>query len=144
MSRNAGHPADLVTSQLIGPADAATTELTANLDCQGADYAVINVSLSAEANTNSTNVGITISESDDTTATNFATFDANFNRTVDNTAAAVATSCIDLRGRKRYLRVTVTPDTTTNGAVGISATGHLAKGVRTGTASDYGDDVIFG
>ena len=37
-----------VDSVLIGPTDAATTALTANLDCQGANYASIKVLLSAE------------------------------------------------------------------------------------------------
>jgi len=135
-------PATGVDSVMIGVTDAATAALTANLDTQDAHYATIRVNLSAEANTNSTNVAIQLSESDDTVVTNFATWDATFNRTVDNTSAAVATSHIDLEGRKRYIRLTVTPDTTTNGAVGISAIGTLSKSVRTGTLSDYGDDVI--
>ncbi len=132
-----------VDSIVITPTDAATAELTGNLDCQDANYATIRVLLGAEANTNSTNVPITISESDDTVVTNFATFDATLNRTVDNAAAAVATSHIDLKARKRYLRVTVTPDTTTNGAVEIAVMGTLEKNVQSGTASDFGDDVIY-
>lgn len=130
-------------SQLIDVADAATTALTANLDTQGAVNATVLVSLSAEANTNSTNVAIQLSESDDTVVTNFATFDADFNRTVDNTSGVVAVNHLDLKGRKRYIRLTVTPDTTTNGAVGISAVGILDKAVRDVTASS-GDDVIVG
>lgn len=130
-------------SQLIDVADAATTALTANLDTQGAVNATVLVSLSAEANTNSTNVAIQLSESDDTVVTNFATFDADFNRTVDNTSGVVAVNHLDLKGRKRYIRLTVTPDTTTNGAVGISAVGVLDKAVRDVTASS-GDDVIVG
>ena len=128
-------------SALIGVTDAATTALTANLDCQDAHYATINVSLSAEANTDSTNVAIQLSESDDTVVTNFATFDANFNRTVDNTAAVVASNHIDLRGRKRYLRLTVTPDTTTNGAVGIAAVGTLYTDVQ-GTSAPGSDTIV--
>lgn len=131
-------------SLLLAPTTAATTARTANLDTQGGDYASIRVALSAEANTNSTNVAIQLSESDDTVATNFATFDANFNRTVDNESAVVATSHVDLEGRKRYIKLTVTPDTTTNGAVAVSADATLYKEVLSGTASDYGDDVVFG
>lgn len=133
-----------VDSVLLAPITAATTARTANLDCQDANFAVIRVVLGAEANTNSTNVAIQLSESDDTTVTNFATFDANFNRTVDNTSGVVATNHIDLRGRKRYLRLTVTPDTTTNGAVLSGAVATLYKNVQSGTASDFGDDVILG
>jgi len=128
---------------LLDPAAAATTARTANLDCSGAHNATILVSLGAEANTNSTNVAIQISESDDTTATNFATFDASFNRTVDNTGAVVAVNHLDLTGRKRYLRLTVTPDTTTNGAVLTSAYAILDKEVRASVA-DSGDDVVVG
>lgn len=129
---------------MLAPVTAATTARTANLDTQDAHYATIRVTLGAEANTNSTNVAIQLSESDDTVATNFATFDSNFNRTVDNTSGVVATNHIDLEGRKRYIRLTITPDTTTNGAVISGAVATLEKSVRSGTASDYGDDVVIG
>lgn len=126
-------------SVMLAPITAATTARTANLDTQDANFATIRVILGAEANTNSTNVAIQLLESNDTTATNFATFDATFNRTVDNTAGVVATSHVDLRGRKRYLRIAVTPDTTTNGAVLSSVVGTLYKNVQSATISDYGD-----
>lgn len=113
-------------SMLLSPIASATTVRTANLDTTGADYASVIVNIGVEANTNSTNVAIQLSESDDTTVTNFATFNAEFNRTIDNTAATIATSHVDLKGRKRYLRLTVTPDThTTNGVVYSSAIGVL-------------------
>lgn len=117
-------------SQLLAPVTAATTARTANLDTQGAHNALILVTLGAELNTNSTNVAIQLSESDTTVATNFATFDATFNRTIDNTASVVAVNHLSLNGRKRYIRLTVTPDTTTNGAVLSSAVGVLDKGSR--------------
>lgn len=129
-------------SQLIGPVDAATAAQSAYLDCQGSNYATILVSLGTEKNTNATGTTLQIAEGDTTTA--FATFDADFNRTVESTAAVVAVNNIDLEGRKRYLRVTVTPDTTTNGDVEISAVGLLCKERLSGTASDYGDDVVNG
>jgi hypothetical protein len=115
-----------VDSVMLAPlAASATTARTANLDCIGADYATIRVVITSEANTNSTNVVLQLSESDDTTASNFATFNSSFNRTVDNTNAVIATNHVDLKGRKRYLRLTVTPDTTTNGAVNVSASASL-------------------
>jgi hypothetical protein len=128
---------------MLDPGAAATAVRTANLDTLGADYATIQVVLGAELNTNSTNVAIQISESDDTVATNFATFNADFSRTVDNTAAVVAVNHIDLVGRKRYLRLTVTPDNTTNGVVLTSAVAALDKEVRDVKASS-GDDVVVG
>jgi len=117
-------------SVLLDPGAAATAVRTANLDTAGADAATILVPLGAELNTNSTNVAIQFSESDTTVATTFATFNADFNRTIDNTAAVVSVNHIDLRGRKRYIRLTVTPDTTTNGVVLSSAVAILDKEVR--------------
>ena len=105
----------LTYSALITGTTAATTARTANLDCQDAEYATIVCLVSAEANTDSTNVVASLLESDDTVATNFATFDSDHERTIDNTAAAIGVFHVDLRGRKRYLRISLTPDTTTTG-----------------------------
>jgi len=116
-------------SLVLAPVTAATTARTANIDMQGVDYATVQVILGAELNTNSTNVAIQFSESDDTVVTNFATFNADLNYTVDNTAATVAVSHLDARSRKRYVRLTVTPDTTTNGAVLSAATALVVKEV---------------
>lgn len=124
------HQSITTDSVLLVGAAAATTVKTANLDIADADYATIRVALGAELNTNSTNVAIQLSESDDTVVSNFATFDASFNRTVDNTSAVVATCHVDCEGRKRYLRLTVTPDTTTNGVVTTAAIGSLVKTVQ--------------
>ena len=129
-------------SVLLAPITAATTARTANLDTAEANFATIRVVLGAEANTNSTNVAIQLSESDDTVVTNFATFDASFNRTVDNTSGVVATNHVDLRGRKRYIRLTVTPDTTTNGAVISSAVAALYTDVVSEDVTDQGDVVV--
>ena len=132
-------------SVLLAPITAATTARTStNLDCAGANYATIPIVLGAEVNTNSTNVPVVLKESDDTTATNFATFDATFNRTVDNTAGTVATCHVDLEGRKRYLNVTVTPDTTTNGAVISSVMATTYKDVISESATALGPDVVIG
>ena len=131
-------------SVMLAPVTAATTARTANLDCAGATYAKIVIPISAEANTNSTNVVLALSESDDTVATNFATFNASFNRTVDNTAATVATNLIDLEGRKRYLRLTLTPDTTTNGAVISGAIATLYNDVISASTTMLGPNVVIG
>jgi len=115
-------------SLLIGQVAAATTVRTANLDTAGADYATIMVSASAEVNTNSTNVAVALLESDDTEASNFATFNSAYNFTLDNTAAAGRALHVSLKGRKRYLRLRVTPDTqSTNGPVIVSAHALLEK-----------------
>ena len=136
-------PQSTTDSVLITPTAAATTALTARLDCADANYASIRVQLGIEANTNSTNVSVSLLESDDTVVTNFATWHASATRTVDNAAATVSTTHVDLDGRKRYIRLVVTPDTTTNGAVTIAATGSLHKTVKLGTSSDYGGEVAW-
>ncbi len=113
-------------SQMLAPSAAATTVRTATLDTTGADYATIVVNFGIELNTNSTNVVVSISEGD--TTNSFSTFNSDFNSiTVDNVAATIATRHIDLKGRKRYLLLTVTPDSTTNGPVITSATGIMLK-----------------
>jgi len=131
-------------SVLLSPIAAATTARTANLDCQGGVYASIRIQVGVELNTNSTNVAVQLLESDDTTASNFATFNSSYNTTVDNTAAAMKTMHVDLEGRKRYLRISVTPDATTNGPVLTSATGTLYKDVISASATMLGPDVTVG
>lgn len=131
-------------SVLLSPVAAATTARTANLDCQGANYAVIRVSLGAELNTNSTNVSVQLSESDDTFASNFSTFNSSFNRTIDNTAGTTFKNLVDLDGRKRYLRLTITPDTTTNGPVISAALATVYKEVLDADATELGPNVVIG
>ena len=131
-------------SVLLAATAAATAARTANLDCAGANYATIRVSFGAELNTNATNVAIQLSESDDTVVTNFATFDATFKRTVDNTSATIATNHVDLDGRKRYIKLTLTPDTTTNGPIITGASATLYKDVISASATMLGPDVAIG
>jgi hypothetical protein len=129
---------------MLAPITAATTARTANLDCAGADYATIEIVLGAELNTNSTNVAVRLLESDNTTASNFATFNSSFNRTLDNTAAMVAAFNVDLKARKRYLRIEVTPDATTNGTVLSSVVGHLDLEIVNSANSSNADVVVVG
>ena len=126
-------------SVLLTPLAAATTARTAILDTAGANYATIRVQIGVEVNTNSTNVALELSEGD--TTNSYATFNAAANRTVDNTAATIATTHIDLEGRKRYLKVSMTPDTTTNGPVVSSASATLYKDVISDAATMLGPDV---
>jgi len=127
-------------SDMLAPLTAVTTARTAALDCAGADYATIIVHLGIEKNTDSTNVVLMVDEGNDTNT--FTTFDSNLNSiTVDNVAAAIAVRHIDLKGRKRYLRLTVTPDTTTNGDVLFDATGILSSERKLATV---GTNVVVG
>lgn len=104
----------------------ATAVSTANVDCDEANYATIIVGISSGLTTDAVAPTISLLESDDTVATNFATV------TADNTlaiASAMATQVykVDLKGRKRYLRVSVTPGTVaTDDAVTVHAFAQLA------------------
>lgn len=101
---------------------------TANLDCAGAGYATIRMNFASELNTNAVGPVIQLSESDDTTVTNFATFDADFNSSaLDLTNAKQLTYHLDLRGRKRYLRLSVTTPTATNDNVTMGASATLSR-----------------
>jgi hypothetical protein len=130
-------------SVMLGPVAAATTARTANLDTQGAKYATIEVVLGVQANTNATAPTISLSESDTTVATTFATFNSSFSTSQANAAATVGAYHVDLKGRKRYLRLTLTPDTTTNGAVISSVVGILDKEIRSAN-SGTADTVVVG
>ena len=138
------YPQKGVDSVLLAPVAAATTARTANLDASGANYAEIRIAIGAELNTNSTNVSVSLLESDVTTATTFATFHSDFTRIVDNTAAAVAVYRVDMEGRKKYLRLAITPDTTTNGPVISSAVATLYKDVQSDDVTHGGANVMVG
>jgi hypothetical protein len=111
------------------PAAAATTARTASIDTTGANVAVINVHLGAELNANSTNVRVTLEEGDSTAS--YSTFAANYTSAiVDNTAAVVGSFRVPLIGRKRFLKLSVVPDTTTNGPVLTAATVDFDDAIR--------------
>jgi hypothetical protein len=140
-----------IDTVLLAPlaAAAATAERTASWDTVQVDgtakYAEIRMVFSAEATTD--NVGPTISllESDDTVVTNHATFDSNFERSAETlTAAKEVRYLVNLLGRKRYLRLVVTPGTVaTNDQIQFCAIGTLSRtGVVPGSTTDMGDDTV--
>lgn len=97
--------------QLIAPSTSAvTTARSASLDCAGADFATVIVNPSPEANTNATGFVISVLHSDDTVVTNHVTVTAN--RTEEHTTNHAVVYHLPVS--KRYLRLTLTPDT--NGA----------------------------
>jgi hypothetical protein len=134
--------------KLVDPPREDTTGVaTANLDTDEGSYATIKVHLGSELNTNNTGVVLSLLESDDTNASNFATVTAD--QTVDNTNEGTHTYHVDLRGRKRYLRISITPDTTTNGLVVYSADAVLERltvgpsGTATMTDDTTNDTITF-
>jgi hypothetical protein len=125
-----------VRASVLAPITAATTARTAAIDTAGADYASIVFHIGVELNTNSTNVALDLKESDTDAATAYVTFNSSYSITADNTAAIVKTFNVDLKGRKRYLQVSVTPDTTTNGTVITSCVSELLKEVAGANSAD--------
>jgi hypothetical protein len=115
---------------------------TANLDTKGAAYATIRVACSSEVNTNAVGPTLVLSESDDTVVSNFATLDTQ--TAVDLTAAREIHYGVDLRGRKRYLRIAVSTPTATNDHIVVSALGTLSKleNAPNGTTS-VADTAVF-
>lgn len=130
-------------SLLISPramTNSATT--TANLDTKGANYATIRVAFASELNTNAVGPTLVLSESDDTVVSNFATLDTQ--AAVDLTAARELLYGVDLRGRKRYLRIAVSTATATNDNVTVAAVATLSdlQDAPNGTTG-VADQVVF-
>lgn len=103
------------TSLLFAPkvvAEDSTT--TARLDTRGFDYATIIVAMSSEVNTSAEGPTISLLEDDTTVVSNFATIVAD-QAAFDLTAAGQLTYHVDLRGKQRYLRLTVTAGSHTSG-----------------------------
>ena len=115
---------------------------TANLDTKGAAYATIRVACSSEVNTNAVGPTLVLSESDDTVVSNFATLDTQ--AAIDLTAAREIHYGVDVRGRKRYLRIAVSTPTATNDHIVVSAVGTLSKleNAPNGTTS-VADTAVF-
>src|SRR5688500_18147510 len=110
-------PAQAQTEHLLLAPAAQTSAATrtANLDTQGGGYAQIRVHFASEINTSAVGPTISLLESDDTAVTNFATFNSDLHRTAEDiTAAKELVYKLDLPGRKRYLRLSVTTATATN------------------------------
>mgnify|MGYP003631744712 CR=1 FL=1 len=100
--------------------------VTANVDCDRADYATIEIALASEINTNAVGPTISLLQSDDTVVTNFATVTADRSSEAFVTAKTVVYQ-VDLRGKKRYLRLSVTTATATNDDVTVSAVANLTR-----------------
>ena len=135
----------LVTDSLLLEPQAMTNSatVTANFDTLGAAYATIRVALSTELNTNAVGPTLSLLQSDDTVATNFATVVAD--RTgEDLTAGKEITYGVDMRGKKRYLRLSVSTATATNDNVTVSAIGTLSRqGEEPAGTTGAGDVVVY-
>jgi len=131
-------------SLLIAPKAQTNSETTtANLDTQGAGYATIRVAFASELNTNAVGPTLVLSHSDDTVVTNFATLDTQ--TATDLVAAKEVFYGVDLKGKKRYLRLAVTTATATNDNVTFAAIATLSdlEDAPNGTTSVAGTTVFL-
>ena len=134
-----------VTDSVLIASQAMTNSatVTANLDTAGSAYADIIINLASEINTNAVGPTLSLLESDDTAVSNFATVTANLAAVAIVTAQS-ATYGVDLRGRKRYLRLSVTTGTTTNDDVTVGAIARLSrKAIGPATTASSGDVVTY-
>lgn len=131
---------------LMGQTTLSSASASSSLDTLGADYAVIRVIVGPKLNTNAvTTCTIALTESDD--ATTYTTMVADVTKTV-GTAARIQEYHVDLKTRKRYLKVVTTPGTSTNDTLVITTigtTGRLATGPSAASAlvASTNDNVTF-
>jgi predicted dinucleotide-utilizing enzyme len=117
-------------SLLVGAA-AATTQRQITFDTLGAHNCAVLVGVGALATTNVVNPTVTLEESD-VTGSGFATWSSDFSTvTVNNATAVVPAYSVPLQGRKRYLRLTLTPGThTANGPITSFAVAEFDDQIR--------------
>jgi len=131
-----------INSVLIAPqAMTNSATVTANLDTDRGSYAVIRIALASEVNTNAIGPTLSLLHSDDTVVTNFATVVADVTAK-DITSAAAHVYAVDLRGKKRYLRLSVTTETTTNDNVTVSAVASVERQTIGPLAASGADTIV--
>ena len=133
------------TDSLMFALSGVTTTGGATLDTLGADYASIRVAFASELTTDAVGPTISVLSCENSTVSNFATLVAD-RTTEDLTAARVVTYHIDMRGKARYLRMTVDPVGTaaTDDAVTCCAVGTLYRQVELpGATTDMADAAVI-
>jgi hypothetical protein len=130
------NPNNNMQDEIILAEVAATTERTASWDTNGkGSWATLRIILSPGLTTDAVAPTISLLSSDDTVVTNHATITADKTIAIAGTNRAIQRYDIDLRGKKRYLRVVVTPGTVaSDDAVAVSAVGTIHN-MRSGPAS---------
>lgn len=103
------------TVALASASQSGAATRSVNIDCLGCDYATFKVNGGAAVNTSAATVAIVLKESDDTTATNFATWSSTFSLGKSFITAHQEIMCVDLKTRKRYIQLSISNGThTTN------------------------------
>jgi hypothetical protein len=89
---------------------------------------------------------VTLQLAEGDTTSSFVTFNSSYNVTQDATTnGAVGVYHIDLKGRRRFIRLTVTPDTnTTNGPIISGAVGILDPEFKNPANSSNASFVVVG
>lgn len=138
----------IMSKSVLALATSSTTNgatATALVDTLGFNHLDLNVHMTTADSTTNVVTTLKLSESDDTVATNFADISkfvaggtGGFTKPAPNTTTTTPNLykfLVDLRGRKRYLKVTVTPPTTQS----ITIWGDLHRGAKAPvTAADAG------
>ncbi len=118
-------------NMLLVPASQTNTATrTANLDTLNCDYAEIIVPMASAINTNAVAPTLKLLESNDTVASNFATWNSNFSLTGTNLPFVTGGDVvfkIDTRTRKRYIQVSLNTNTTTNDNVTAAVIGITSR-----------------
>ena len=141
------HPTASIVNLAVAPTgvtDAATS--TANIDCRGVDYAIVSLNFAAEEGTDSGSHTVSLLHNDTTVVSSFATITAN--QTVDLASAHGLTYFVDMRAKKRYLRLSVTAATSTGSNLTYSATALLlrddiAPASTTGNLGSTNDTAVY-
>lgn len=133
----------LTRTLIFEPAAAASATASINIDTKGSHYMTVELTFGQEINTNAVNPTLTFSHSDDTVVTNFATWNAELNRSIDLVAETLSVTHINLGGDvKRYVKCLVTPGTTvSNDAIIYSGVSILDAEIRPSDNDDAADEV---
>ncbi len=124
----------------------ANTTNTAEFDCSSADYAVINISLGSQLNTNAVGPAIAISECD-TTDGSYTTHNASFQiatQSAETGGKLIAFKYPIAGRRKKYQKLTITVANSTNNPVIAGAVVHLYKETLPSGTTGQGDVVVIG
>ena len=117
---------------------------TGNIDTLGYDWLTLDVMMTTSNDTTNNPSTLKLSESDDTVVTNFANISGAVGDTdftipaADTSASAIYKFNVDLRGRKRYIKLSVTPVTTQ----GVHAIANLGLGDEAPVAATGDMDLV--
>jgi hypothetical protein len=128
------------TTVLLSPASqSAAATRSATIDTLGYDYATILMTTAIEVNTNAIGPTIVLSEGD--TTSSFATWSSSGTLTAHGIETAHQVRMdVNCRARKRYLKLLITAETTTNDHVTAAAISILSQAEESlpGTAALLG------